>query len=155
MRDIPDLKYKVELFVGSKAIELQWNKDNQTWAPVHRPYVPHPFIKITHRSLCVYRDIYPTSDVRVEIQIKSGRLSWGQKDRNTKKIDIKKFFNEYWTSEQHNPTIPGRSFSQTSLLSTDGEAQWGLPLEIIVAIMNYVSLRALRFISLQPPIPSS
>ena len=37
VQDIPDLKYKLELFVGSEPIELQ-RTDNRTWAPVQRPY---------------------------------------------------------------------------------------------------------------------
>ena len=50
VKDIPDLKYKLVLFVGSEAIELE-RKDHRTWAPVQRPYVLHPFTKYTHQSL--------------------------------------------------------------------------------------------------------
>ena len=38
LKDIPDLKYKLVLFVGSEAIDLQ-RKGNRTWAPVQHPYV--------------------------------------------------------------------------------------------------------------------
>ena len=147
MQDNPDLKYKLVLFVGSEPIELE-RKDNRTWAPVQRPYAVHLLAMLTHRSLCVYRDISPTSHVGVEIQIKRGHLPWAKKDQNIKKIDIKKPVNEYWTSEEHELTVPGRSSSLPSPLISDREAQRLLSLESIVALLNYISLRALRFVSL-------
>ena len=106
MQDVPDLKYKPVLFVGSEAIELE-RKDNSTWAPVQPPYVLRPLPTYTHRSLCVYRDISPTSHVRVEIQIKSGHLPWAKKHQNIKDIDIQGPFNEYWTSKEHKIMVPG------------------------------------------------
>ena len=155
VKDIPDLKYKLVLLVGSEAIELQM-KDNRTWAPVQRPYVLHILTTYTHRSLCVYRDIYPTSPVRVEIQIKSGHLSWAKKHQNIKDIDIRKHFDEYWTSKEHELTIPGRSSSPTSIpLMSDRKAQRSLSLESSAALLNYISLGALQFVSLQPSIASS
>src|SRR5258706_8649026 len=66
VKDIPDLKYKLVLFVGSEPIELQ-RKDSLTWIPVHCPYVLRLPTTYTHRSLCIYRDISPTSRVDVEI----------------------------------------------------------------------------------------
>jgi hypothetical protein len=153
VQDIPDLKYKLVLFIENEPMELEM-KDNRTWAPVQRPYVLRLLTMHTHRSLFVYRDISPTSHVRVEIQIKSGHLPWAKKDQNTKEIDIKKPVNEYWTSEEHELTVPGRSSSPTSPFMSDREAQRRLSLESIVALLNYVSLRALRFVSLQLPIAS-
>ena len=151
MKDIPDLKYKLVLLVGSEAIELQM-KDNRTWAPVQRQYVSRILTKYTHQNLCVYRDIYPTSHVRVEIQIKSGKLSWAKKHQNIKEVDIRKPFNDYWTSKVYELTVLGRSSSPSRPLRTDKVAQRSLSLESIIALLNYVSLRALRFVSLQPPI---
>ena len=87
MQDIPNLKYKLALFVGSEAIELE-RTDYRTWAPVQRPYVLH-FLTTYIHSLYVYRDISPTSYVRVVIQIKSGHLPWTKKDQNVKEIDIR------------------------------------------------------------------
>ena len=52
MQDIPDLKYKLVLFVGSEAIELE-RKDDHTWAPVQRLYVLCHLTAYTHRSLCI------------------------------------------------------------------------------------------------------
>ena len=153
MQDIPDLKYKPVLFVGNEPIELE-TKDNHTWAPVQRPYVLRLLTVYTHRSLCIYRAISPTSHVGVEIQIKSGHLPWAKKNKNIKEIDIKKPFNEYWTSNAQELTVPGRSSSPIRPLISDREAQRRLSLESIIAPLNYVSLRALRFVSLQMPIAS-
>ena len=121
MKDVPDLKYKLVLLVGSEPIELQ-QQDNRTWAPVQRPYVLCLLTTFTHRGLYVYRDICPTSIVHVEIQVKSGHLAWAKKRQNIKEIDIQKPFNEYWTSKKHEIMIPGQSSSPTSLLGTDGGA---------------------------------
>ena len=154
MQDIPDLKYKLGLFVGSEAIELE-RKDNQTWTPVQCPYVLHLFTMCAHQILCVYRDISPTSQVRVEILMKSGHLPWARKVQNVKEIGLQKLFNEYWTSKKHDLTLLGRSSSPTSLLTPDREAQRAFPWENILAISNYISLRALRFVSLEPSIASS
>ena len=122
MQDIPDLKYKVVLFVGSEAIELE-RKDYQTWVPVQRPYVARMLITYTHLVPCLYRDISPTSRVRVEIQIKSGHLPWAKKNQNIKDIDIIKPVNQYWTSKEHELTVPGWSSSPTSPLISDKEVQ--------------------------------
>ena len=118
MQDIQDLKYKVMLFVGSEPIELE-TKDNLTWAPVQRPYVLRLLATYTHRSVWLYRDISPTSHVGVGIQIKKGHLPWAKKNQNIKEIDIKKLFNEYWTSQEHELTVPGRPSSPTSPLISD------------------------------------
>ena len=47
VKDIPDLKYKLVLFVGSEAIELEM-KDNRTWEPIQRPYVLRLLTMCTH-----------------------------------------------------------------------------------------------------------
>ena len=154
MQDIPDLKYKLVLFIGSEAIELE-TKDNRTWAPVQRPYVFRLLTTCAHRSLWVYRDISPTSHVRVEVQIKSGHRPWTKKVQNIKEIDIQKPFHEYWTSKGHELMVPGWSSFLTGPLISDRGAQRWLLLGNIVAPLNYISLRALRFAFLQPRIASN
>jgi len=154
VQGIPDLKYKLVLLVGSEAIELE-TKDNRTWAPVQRPYVLRLLITCTHRSLRVYRDISPISHMRVEIQIKSGHLPWAKKVQNIKEIDMKKPFNEYWASKKHELTVPGLSSFLTGPLISDRGVQRWFSLENIVAPLNYISLRALRFASLQSRIASN
>jgi hypothetical protein len=154
MQDIPDLKYTTVLFVGNEAVELE-RKDNRTWAPVQRPYVLRSFTTYTHRGLCVYRDIFPTSHVRVEIQIKSGHLPWAKKHQSTKEIDMQNLFDEYWSSKEHKLMVPGRSSSPTSpLISNRGAQRWS-SLESIVALLDYTFQQALRFVSLQPRIASN
>jgi len=120
VKDIPDLKYRLVLFVGSEEIELEM-KDNRTWAPVQCLYVLLLLTTCTHCILCVYRDISPRSHVHVEIQIKSGHLPWAKKVQSTKNIDIKKPFHEYWTSQKHEITVPGWSSFLTGLLISDRE----------------------------------
>ena len=118
VQDIPDLKYKLVLFVGSEAIDLQ-RKGNRTWAPVQHPYVLSVFTTYNHRIQCVYREISPTSQVRIEISMKSYHLPWAKKDRNVKEISLEKLFHEYSTSKVHELTVPGWSYSSTSLLISD------------------------------------
>jgi len=139
------------LIVGSETIELE-RKDIQTWAPVQRPYVLSLLTTYTHRGMCVYRDISSTSQVRVEIQMKSSHLPFAKKDRNVKEIGLHKLFDEYWASGEHETMVPGRSYSPTSLSIPDTEAQRSLSLESIVTHLNYTSLRALRFVSCDRPL---
>ena len=70
-----------------------------------------------------YSEISPTSQVRVEIQLKNLYLLLAKKDRNVKEIGLEKLFNEYATSKMHELTVPGRSYSSTSLLISDRETQ--------------------------------
>ena len=147
MQDTPDLKYKLVLFVENKAIELD-RKDDRTWTPVQRPYVLRFLITCAHRILCVYRDISPTSQARVEIVMKSGPLPWTKKDQNVKEIGLQALFNEYWTSKKHELTLLGRSSSPTSPPVPDRKAQRASSLENIVAISKCTSLRALPFVPL-------
>ena len=109
------MKYKPVLFVGSEAIELE-RKDNHTWAPVQRLYVLYLLTTYIHLILCAYRNISPTSQVRVEIQIQSGDLLWAQKGQNVKEIGLQALFNGYWTSKKHDITVPGWSYSPPSPL---------------------------------------
>ena len=87
--------------------------------------------------------------------MKNRYLLLAKKDRNVKEIGLEKLFNEYSISKVHELTVPGRSYSSTSLLISDGETQRSLTLESIVARLNYISLRALPFVSLQSSIASN
>src|SRR5258706_12369688 len=55
--------------------------------------------------------------------IKSGHLMWAKKDQNTKEIDARRPFKEYWTSKEHEFTVPGRSSSPSRPRISDREAQ--------------------------------
>ena len=71
----------------------------------------------------MYREISPTSQVRVEIQIKSRHLPWVNKLQNVKDIGLEKLFNECSTSKVHELTVLGKSNSSTSLLISLRETQ--------------------------------
>jgi len=87
--------------------------------------------------------------------MKSSHLPFAKKDRNVKEIGLHKLFDAYWDYGEHELMVPGRSYSPTSLFIPDTEAQRSLSLENINTRLNYTSLRALRFVSLQLPIASS
>jgi hypothetical protein len=59
--------------------------------------------------MCVYRKVSPTTKMSVEVQMKSNRVPWAKKEQNTKEIDLENLFNTYWTSKQHELTVPGQS----------------------------------------------
>ena len=87
--------------------------------------------------------------------MKSSHLPWAKKVQNIKEIGLEKLFNEYRTSKENEITVPGESEFRTSPLKSDRETQRSWSLENIVVILNYISLRALWFVSLQPPVSSS
>jgi hypothetical protein len=114
LQDVPNLKYKLELFLGNEEIDLQ-RKENRTWTPVQRPYVIYFLIYYTLRSICICRGVSPTSQLRVDIRMRSGHLLWAKKDQTSKLIDLQDVFDDYWTSESHDLTVPGQhSWSPTS-----------------------------------------
>jgi len=84
-------------------------KDNQTWAMVPPLYVTGLLITCVPRDLCVCRDVSPTSQMRVEIQMKRGNLSWPKKEQASKEIDLRKLYNDYWTSKAHELALQGKS----------------------------------------------
>jgi hypothetical protein len=57
----------------------------------------------------VCRDVSPTSQLRVEIQVKSGHLSWVKKAQASQVFDLQELFNDYWTSKAHELAVQGRS----------------------------------------------
>jgi len=63
------------------------------------------------------------SKLRVEIQIKSGHLSWAKTYQNIKEIDILRPFNEYLASGEYEITAPGRPLSPTCPIISDREVQ--------------------------------
>jgi len=57
--------------------------------------------------LLVYRNVDPTSKMRVEIRIKSGHLLLANKEQTSKDIDLQNVFNNYWTSKASEITVQG------------------------------------------------
>jgi hypothetical protein len=57
----------------------------------------------------VCREVSPTTKMSVEVQMKSSRVPWAKKEQTTKEIDLENLFNIYWTSKEHELTVPGQS----------------------------------------------
>ena len=49
----------------------------------------------------VFRDISPTSEIRVEIQRISGDLFWAKGRQANEVIDLQDLLNDYWSSDKH------------------------------------------------------
>ena len=49
------------------------------------------------------------SNLRLEVQMKSGHLPWAKKVQNVKEIGLEKLFNEYWTSKEREIMVLGGS----------------------------------------------
>ena len=84
----------------------------------------------------------------VEIQMKSSHLPWVKKEQTTKEIDIRKLFNIYWTSKEHEFTVSGQLDPQLDSLPYLIEGQRSLSLESIFALSNCNSQQMLLFVSL-------
>jgi hypothetical protein len=67
------------------------------------------------------RDASPTSQMRVEIQVKSGHLQWGKKEQGGKEIDCEALFKDYWNTTAHEFLVHGQLESPTSPFITDRE----------------------------------
>jgi hypothetical protein len=55
------------------------------------------------------RGVSPISKLRAEIQIKSGHLIWTKNREGNEVIDLQELFNEYWTSNKREFTVPSQS----------------------------------------------
>ena len=108
LQGVPNSKYRLELSVGDQEIELQRN-GNRTWTPVQRPYVRYLLTIYAYRRLCVCRDISPTSEMRVDVQRITGHLFFAKSRQTNELIDLQELFNEYWSSDKRQFTIPRQS----------------------------------------------
>ena len=68
------------------------------------------------------RGLSPTSELRAEIHM-SGKFIWGKNRQANGVIDLQSLFNDYWSSNGHEFTVPSQSRSPTSPLVSDREAQ--------------------------------
>ena len=100
LQDVPNRAYTLRLFVENVEREVE-RKDNHTWIPVQRPYVPYFPNTYTHWWMCVYRDISPTSQIRAEVQMKTGHSVWAKYRDASKVIELDGLFNDYWSSNNH------------------------------------------------------
>jgi hypothetical protein len=55
------------------------------------------------------RDVSPTSQMRAEIQAKSGHSFWAKNRQGGDVIDLHELFNDYWNSNKNEFTISGQS----------------------------------------------
>jgi hypothetical protein len=46
------------------------------------------------------RGVSPTSDMRTEIQMRSGHLFWAKNRQGSEVIDLQELFNDYWSSNE-------------------------------------------------------
>jgi hypothetical protein len=83
------------------------------------------------------RGVYLTSEVRIEIQMRTGRLIWAKNRVASDVIDVQALFNDYWSSNKREFTVPSRSSSPTGPLVSDHEAQrTSFSLESITGIVG-------------------
>ena len=133
LQDVPFREYTLRLFVGKVEKELQ-RKDQHTWTPARRQYVPYFPDTYTHWWTCVCRDVSPTSQIRAEVQRKRGHWFSAKSQEGSDVIDLQELLNNYWGSNNSDFTVLGQSLPPTSLrISSDREGQRLLPLESIVS----------------------
>ena len=60
-----------------------------------------------------------TSNMRVEIEMRSGHLLWAKNRQTGEVIDLQGLFNDYWASTKHRFTVPSQSWLPTSRLMSD------------------------------------
>ena len=56
----------------------------------------------------VCRGVSLTSQLRVEIQMRSGHLPWAKKEQTGHLINLQEVFGDYWSSEMRELTLPGQ-----------------------------------------------
>ena len=71
--------------------------------------------------LCACSDASPTSQIRVEIQVKSGPLQWGKKEQGSKEINCQALFRDYWNTTAHEFPVQGQLQSPISPHAADRE----------------------------------
>ena len=118
LQDVPNRQYTLRLFVENVERELQM-KDDHIWTPVQRQYVPYFPHTHAYWSVCLYRDVSPTSQIRAEARMKSGHSIWAKYREASETIDLHGLFNDYWSSNDHEFTLLGQSLSSTGPRRSD------------------------------------
>ena len=130
LQDVQIREYTLRLFVGNVERELQ-RKDNRTWTPAQRLYVPCFPTTDTHRQLYVCRDVSPTSEIRAEFHIKRGHLVWTKHRQADEVVDLQDLFNDYWASKNHKFVVPSQSCHQLArsylIKKCSGRCRWKAP----------------------------
>ena len=71
--------------------------------------------------MVICRDASPTSQIRIEIHVKSGLFRLGKEEQGSKEIDCQELFRHYWDTTAHEFPVQGQSGSPTSPHITDRE----------------------------------
>ena len=116
------------------------------------PLFPH-YVHIL--TLCLCRGISSISEIRGEIQMKTGYSFWAKNRQNSDVIDIQALLKRYWISTEHEFTVHSKLRLTTSPPISDREAQRPSPLESTTVIYIYDYLQILLSVSLQLSIPAS
>ena len=134
LQDVPLREYTLRLFVENVEKQLQ-RKDQHTWTPTRRQYVPYFPNTYTHWWTYVCRDVSATSQIRAEVQMKRGHLFWAKHREADEVIDLQGLFHDYWSSNNYEFTVLGQSLSPTSpCFSADTEGQRLLSSESILSL---------------------
>jgi len=112
LHDIPNREYTLRLFVENVVRELQ-RKDNNTWTPARRLWVPYCPNTYAHKWTCVCRDLSPTSRIGAEVRMKRGHSIWATYREASEVVDLDGLFNDYWSSNNHEFTVLSQSLSPT------------------------------------------
>jgi len=107
LQDTLHRDYALRLFIDNQELGLQ-TEDNRTWTPVQPPYVPYFPTTHTHQWLCICRGISPTSEMRAEIEMRSGHSFWTKIRRPSEPIDLQALFNGYRSTTEHVFTLPSQ-----------------------------------------------
>jgi len=102
------------------------------------------------------RGVSPISEVRIQIRMRSGQFLWARNRSASEVIDLQALFNDYWSSNKHEFTVPSQSRSPTSPFVSDREGQETFlsseGITVIIGHWKYNYPQALLFVSLQLPI---
>jgi len=113
LQDVPNREYTLNLFVENEEIKLQ-KTSNRSWTPAQRQYALCFLTPYTPRTICVCRDVCSISEMRAEIQMRTGHSFWARIRQNNDVIDIQGLLEHYWDSNEHEFTVPSQSRPLTS-----------------------------------------
>ena len=113
LKDVPNRQYTLRLSVENVERALQ-KKDDHTWTPAQRLYVPYFPNTYTNWWVSMYRDVSPTSQIRAEVRMKSGHSFWAKHREASEVIELDGLFRNYWSSNDHEFTVLSQSLSPTA-----------------------------------------
>ena len=104
--------FAAALPLADKTKQNKKKKDLDTSPTLVCPLIPH---YVNFLILCGYREVTLTSQMHLEVQIKSGHLAWVRKEQTSKQINLQHLFNDYWATTADEITLQGPSWSTPSL----------------------------------------